>query len=408
MADILVIGGGFAGMWAALTAAREFHEQGTSQSVALISREPYLTIRPRLYEASPQDMRAPLHPVLDVAGVAFLQGDVTQIDPVRRTVEIHSAANEASIEVSTMTYNRLVVATGSVAHIPKVPGFGDHTFSIDDFASAVTFDSHLAKVCGQLKHPPAAPGAGTFAIIGAGFSGIELACEMRQRIAVHAGGGIADAARIVLLEKSDAAGPELGPGPRPQIEAALNEARIDLHTGVDISEVTDSKIRLTGKSDIETCTAVLTTGQIAAVPPGLESIARDGAGRLQTNDALRVNGLDGVFAAGDSAEARADDDHMALMSCQHAMPMGKHAGYNAARDILGLELRPYRQPNYVTCLDLGRSGAVFTTGWERIVSKTGQEAGALKRTVNTQWIYPPTGTFDDIMAAAHIDKRAGR
>lgn len=72
------------------------------------------------------------------------------------------------------------------------------------------------------------------------------------------------------------------------------------------------------------------------------------------------------------------------------MFMGRFAGYNAARDLLGHDLRAYRQENYVTCLDLGASGAVFTQGWERDVAMTGSEANALKHRINTELIYPPT------------------
>lgn len=88
------------------------------------------------------------------------------------------------------------------------------------------------------------------------------------------------------------------------------------------------------------------------------------------------------------------------------MPMGKYAGYNAARDLMGLESRPYRQPDYVTCIDLGRSGAVLTSGWERSVMMTGADVKPLKQQINREWIYPPKP--EDMMAAAHIDFRPGR
>ncbi len=66
---------------------------------------------------------------------------------------------------------------------------------------------------------------------------------------------------------------------------------------------------------------------------------------------------------------------------------------------------PYRQPMYLTCLDLGVSGALFTTGWDRQVRKQGEEAKQLKQLINGQWIYLPKGGRDAILAAAHIDAR---
>jgi len=98
------------------------------------------------------------------------------------------------------------------------------------------------------------------------------------------------------------------------------------------------------------------------------------------------------------------DGHRTLQSCQHAGQLGRVAGENAARDLLGLPLVPYAQLRYVTCLDLGRSGAVITQGWERRVEKTGSEGKAVKRLVNTQLIYPPAdGTAKALLEYSSTD-----
>jgi NADH dehydrogenase len=68
---------------------------------------------------------------------------------------------------------------------------------------------------------------------------------------------------------------------------------------------------------------------------------------------------------------------------------------------------PYTQLRYVTCLDLGRSGAVITQGWERRVEKTGTEGKVVKRLINTQVIYPPAdGTAEALLASSSIDLAA--
>lgn len=101
-------------------------------------------------------------------------------------------------------------------------------------------------------------------------------------------------------------------------------------------------------------------------------------------------GVPSVFVAGDAASALTDEaGHRTLMSCQHAMPLGRVAGNNAMTDLLGVPATPYAQPRYVTCLDLGPWGAVLTQGWQRDVQLVGAEAKALKRQINRQWIYPP-------------------
>lgn len=91
------------------------------------------------------------------------------------------------------------------------------------------------------------------------------------------------------------------------------------------------------------------------------------------------------------------------MSCQHALSLGRVAGHNAAAELVGLPLHPYSQPKYVTCLDLGAWGALYTEGWDRQVRLTGAEGKALKRQINTEWIYPPKADRAAVFAVANPD-----
>jgi NADH:quinone reductase (non-electrogenic) len=120
---------------------------------------------------------------------------------------------------------------------------------------------------------------------------------------------------------------------------------------------------------------------------------------------LRVPGLAGVFATGDAARATCDDaGNYALMSCQHATRMGAFAGNNAAADLLGVPTRPYHQKAYVTCLDLGEAGALFTRGWERKVEMVGDLAKKTKQGINTVWIYPPKAERAAALASADPER----
>ena len=69
--------------------------------------------------------------------------------------------------------------------------------------------------------------------------------------------------------------------------------------------------------------------------------------------------------------------------------MGERAGHNAVASLLGKSLMPFSETEYVTCLDLGAAGALFTQGWDRQVRLTGFWAKAMKETINTRQIYPP-------------------
>lgn len=97
--------------------------------------------------------------------------------------------------------------------------------------------------------------------------------------------------------------------------------------------------------------------------------------------------------------------NFAVMSCQHAIPLGRYAGNNAAAELVGMAPMIYSQPKYVTCLDLGAWGAVYTEGWERTVSPPTDKAEAkqlkqLKQQINSVWIYPPAADRATALAAA--------
>jgi NADH dehydrogenase len=119
---------------------------------------------------------------------------------------------------------------------------------------------------------------------------------------------------------------------------------------------------------------------------------------------MRVRGLDTVFAAGDTASAAVAPGRLALQACQYAHQLGKVAGHNAASDLVGLPLVDFAPDPYVTCVDLGDAGAVYTEGHERTIRATGERGKAIKRTINRELIYPPLDDAATILARA--DHRA--
>lgn len=361
---IVVVGGGFAGFWAALAARRV---GGDAVDVTLVSRDPTLVMRPRLYEAEPATLGIDLRKPLAAADVAFVES----------AAETLAGDKIILSDGRDISFDRAVIATGSVMRRPDVTG-AESAWSIDTQAEAVAFDARLR----ELASLPAAH----VAVVGAGFTGIELALELRDRIARHGGDG--EALRITLLDRAEVVGLELGAGPREAIAAALADARVDIRLGADIRELSPTRVAL-ADSTIDADAVVLCTGLVAAPFTAQVPGERDGIGRLVADRDLRAPGLPTVFVAGDATAADTGDGHLALQSCQHALQLGRFAGENAARDLLGQPTLPYEQLRYVTCLDLGRAGAVRTQGWDREVVATGAEAKAVKQMINRQLIYPP-------------------
>jgi NADH dehydrogenase len=140
------------------------------------------------------------------------------------------------------------------------------------------------------------------------------------------------------------------------------------------------------EADTVIWTAGMHSSPLTAHIPG----ERDNFGRIVADPYLRAPGAKDVFVTGDTAHAKTDEEgHVAAMSCQHALRLGRVAGYNAAAELIGVEPHPYSQPRYVTCLDLGAWGAVFSEGWDRNVTMVGAVGKATKKQINTAWIYPP-------------------
>jgi NADH:ubiquinone reductase (H+-translocating) len=395
---LIIIGAGFAGMYAALSAARLRDIQGVSPEeleIALVAPEPTLVVRPRLYEPKPETLTAPLLDVLKAIDVDYVQGSAETIDTKARTVQITTPKGTRK----TLSYDRLVIATGSRLFRPNIPGLAEHSFSVDSLDDAIALDKHLQ----SLPDRPAVNGRDTVVVAGGGFTGIEAATELPSRLRKIFG---KDAnTRVIIVDRNSAIAPDMGEGPRPVIEEALRKLGVETRLGAGVASLDKSGVTLSNGEHIETETVVWAAGIRAAPLTQQIPAERDNFGRLLVDRDLRVPGVQGVFATGDAARAACDDEgNYALMSCQHATRMGAFAGNNAAAELLGVPAKPYHQEGYVTCLDLGGAGALFTTGWERKVAMVGDVAKKTKQEINTVWIYPPQAERAAALASADPER----
>ncbi len=395
---LVIVGAGFAGMYAALSAARLRDIEGVSPEeleIALVSPEPTLVIRPRLYEPNPETLTAPLQDVFDAIDVAYVQGSAEAIDTKARIVEVVNAKGDRK----SLQYHRLVIATGSRLFRPTIPGLAEYAFSIDNVDDAIALDRHLH----ELAKMPASSARDTVVVAGAGFTGIEAATEMPSRLRT-----LFDKTanpRVIIVDRSSAVAPDMGEGPRPIIEEALRKLGVETRLNAGVSSLDRSGVTLSTGEHVETMTVIWAAGMRANPLTTKIPGERDKFDRLLVDSYLRVPSVPGVFATGDAARAACDDcGNYALMSCQHATRMGAFAGNNAAAELLGVPARRYHQKAYVTCLDLGDAGALFTRGWDRKVEMVGEKAKATKQEINTVWIYPPLPERAAALASADPER----
>ncbi|MGD9802017.1 MAG: NAD(P)/FAD-dependent oxidoreductase [Hyphomicrobiaceae bacterium] len=395
---LLIIGAGFAGMYAALSAARLRDLKGVTPrdlEIAVVAPKPTLVVRPRLYEARPETLAAPLRDVFETIDVRFVQGLADSIDTTARTVSLVDGDDR----VIQLGYDRLVLATGSRLFRPDIPGLVEHGFSVDQLDDAIALDRHLH----ALADRPPSLARNTVVVAGGGFTGIEVATEMPGRLRAILG---KDAKiRVIIVERNNAVAPDMGAGPRPHIENALRELGVATRLGTGVAALDDGGVTLSGGERIDSATVIWAAGIRAAPLTAQIPSERDNFGRLIVDRNLRVPNVRDVFATGDAAKAASDDlGNFALMSCQHATRLGAFAGNNAAADLLGLPASPYHQKAYTTCLDLGAAGAIFTRGWDRKVELLGEEAKKLKQEINTVWIYPPRAERAAALASADPER----
>ncbi|KAJ7655597.1 FAD-dependent pyridine nucleotide-disulfide oxidoreductase [Mycena polygramma] len=396
--SIVIIGAGFAGLWAALSAARKLHLAGKPDGyveIILVAPEPILYIRPRLYETDVSEASAGLMPLLDMASVRYIKGTVQKIDVEKSSLQYISGTGETSF----LAYTRLVLASGSkIFHPEAVAGLAQHSFDVDQMETTLKLDAHLK----SLAALPESRARNTVVVCGGGFAGVETAAEMPGRLRAILGDG-ADV-KVIVLERAQTVAPEMEAPPRPVIEEALTSLGVEILTRQTVVSVDADGVTTASGMRIDSKTVIWTAGMHASHLTAQIPAKRDALGRLHVTRDLKVVGVDRVYATGDTAHVAVDDEgHLALMSCQHAMYMGKAAGDNAMADLLRLPLAPFRKPQYAMCLALGSWGALLTLGWDYAVTMVQDEGQKMKTFINNELIYPPKPNREKVFIAANPD-----
>jgi NADH dehydrogenase len=211
--------------------------------------------------------------------------------------------------------------------------------------------------------------------------------------------------QVILADHSDHIGSNLGSEASAVVEESLSQLGIQSLTNLRIAELDGQGATANDGKRIEAMTVIWTAGMRANALAN--SLAQqtdceiDSLGRIFTNQFLQLPKSPHIFAAGDCATFKIDGQHFSVMSCQHARPMGRYAGHNVVAQLFNLPMLPLQIPDYVTIVDLGDYGAVYTEGWQRHVISKGAAAKETKREINCQRIYPPlTGNRADLLAAA--------
>jgi NADH:ubiquinone reductase (H+-translocating) len=354
---ILVVGAGFAGLYAAM-GMRELARAG--HRVTVVNAESFMQYQPFLPEVAsgtidPRAVVVPLRPVL--RHCRLVVGEVERLDVGARAAGVR-LADGRQVELG---YDVVVLAPGSTSRVLPIPGLAEHGIGFKTVAEAIYLRN---RVLSQLDAAAATGDAQarraalTFVVVGGGYAGVEALGELEDlaRDAVATYPDLrSEEMRWVLVDVAPAILPELGPDLAGYAAEQLESRGIEIAVGTGLESYVDGIVRLSDGRAFPAGTLVWTAG---VRPSGLASSAGlpvDATGRVRTDAYLRVEGADDTWAAGDAA-AVPDRTTGGVMppTAQHGMRQGRHVAENLTAWLEGGRLEPFAHRSIGAVCSLGR------------------------------------------------------
>ncbi|MDQ1709384.1 MAG: hypothetical protein QOG49_769 [Frankiaceae bacterium] len=356
MKKVLIAGGGYVGLYAALELQRRVDR---SVEITLVSPESYMTYQPFLPEAAagslePRHVVVPLRKVLPK--VRVVNGSVVSVDHAGRTATV-APLEGADYDLG---YDEIVLALGSVARTLPIPGLAETAVGFKTIEEAIFLRNQVLEcldVAASATDPVAKRAQLTFVFVGAGYAGIEALAELEDlaRFACRYYPTIAPAdLRWIMVDAADRILPELSPGLAAYTVRQLESRGIEVLTATRLESATDHDIVLSDGQAFRAATLVWTAGVKANPVVNALGLPLDERGRIAADEFLRVRGVAGAWTAGDCAGV----PDLALggfcaPTAQHAVRQARRLGQNVAAQLAGREPTAYRHKNVGSVASLG-------------------------------------------------------
>jgi NADH dehydrogenase len=343
MRTIVLVGGGFAGVYAARHLRRRLDRDW---QIVLFSRENHFIFTPLLGDVVGSAIN-PMHvvwPIRQMArGVTCHTAALTALDLGASAVAYQTAAGRPARQA----YDHLVLACGSVVNLDIIPGMAAHGWPLKTMGDALLLRNH---VIGQMEKaevetdPAARRRLLSVVVVGGGFSGVEVTGEIADLLRESRrfyGGLRAEDMRVTLLEGRDRILPELPASLSSFARRKMAQRGIDIHVGAVAQAVTETGVRLKDGTEIDAGTVVCTIG--TTVNPVLASAGLPlTKNRVRTAPDLRVEGQANVWALGDCAAVpNAHDGSLSAPTAQIAVRQAKQLAANIAAVVKGRATRPF-------------------------------------------------------------------
>ncbi|MFF3860271.1 NAD(P)/FAD-dependent oxidoreductase [Streptomyces sp. NPDC002209] len=350
---ILVVGGGYVGMYTALRLQRKL--RAGEAEVTVVSPEPYMTYQPFLPEAaagsiSPRHVVVPLRRVLDKCRIVI--GEVQRIDHAKRTATVSTLATaDEGTGAQELEYDEIVVAPGSVSRALPIPGLADYAIGFKTVEEAIGLRNHVIEqmdIASSTRDPALRDAALTFVFVGGGYAGVEALGELEDmaRYAARYYHNVKpEDMKWVLVEASDHILPEVGPELGVYTIRELRRRNIDVRLETRLESCENRVAVLSDGARFPTRTVVWTAGVKPHPVLAASDLPRNERGRLTCTAFLTVDGVEHAWAAGDAAavpDITADEPGVdCAPNAQHAVRQAKVLADNLLASLRGELLTEY-------------------------------------------------------------------
>jgi NADH:ubiquinone reductase (H+-translocating) len=354
---ILVVGAGFAGLYAAM-GLKEAATQG--HRVSVVNPESFFQYQPFLPEVASGtiDPRAAVVPLRGVLPhCELLIGEVTRVDHDARQASMRTAAGEERTE----PYDVLVLTPGSRSRVLPIPGLAEHGIGFKTVQEAIYLRNHVLSqldVAASAREPERRRAALTFVFVGGGYAGVEALGELedlaRDAIAHYPGLSPSDM-RWLLVDVADRILPELSEDLGDYAADRLRERRVEVLLSTRLESAEGGVVRLSNGDAFPAETLVWTAGVKPSPLARLSGLPVDEQDRVPVDTFLRFEGVEDAWAAGDAAAVPgAPSGALAPPTAQHGLREGRRLAANLSATLLGGELRPFVYTSIGAVCSLGR------------------------------------------------------
>ncbi len=342
---ICILGGGFGGLYTALRLSQLPWEKPQRPEIILIDHNDRFLFSPLLYELLTGELQTweiapPFEELLANTGVRFTQAAVAGIDVDERRVQLQNGPE--------FSYDRLVLALGGETPLDMAPGVAEYALPFRNLTDAYRLEERL-RILEESNADKI-----RIAIVGAGYSGVELACKLAERLG--------ERGRLRLIELSDMilrTSPNFN---REAAQKALDDRNVWIDLETEVESIGSDTISLLYKGQVDTIPVDLVLWTVGTrVAPVVRSLPlkHNKRGQLTTNPTLQVLDHPEIFALGDLADSRDAEGQQVPSTAQAAFQQADYTAWNIWASLTRRPLLPFRYQHLGEMMTLGTENATF-------------------------------------------------